>query len=182
MNLFELISSLLEPFFALVPRITHRPQTNEWLVIDRWFGHVRQAVQPQIYIPAVTHIEYIPKHEIPIDCGLQRVTSADDKPVAVNATAVIKIIDPVLCRDRAAQGYEELCSLFIRGVVCDLISGHNWSYLQELLDRDECFNEIHEKLDYYGIELVSFQVEDMQQVIPLSILQSAGMAGVAEVF
>ena len=171
MSLFDLISGLLEPFFALVPRIAHRPQTNEWLVIDRWFGHTKQTVNPVVFIPALTHVEYLPKNEIPIDCGLQRVTTADDKSVAVNATSVIKITDPVLCRDRAAEGYEELSSIFIRGVVCDLISGHNWSHLSELIERDTYFDEIHAELEYYGIELVSFQVEDLQQVIPLSLLQ-----------
>jgi len=171
MSLFDLISGLLEPFFALVPRIAHRPQTNEWLVVDRWFGHTKQTVNPVVYIPALTHVEYLPKNEIPIDCGLQRVTTADDLSVAVNATAVIRIIDPVLCREKAAEGYEELSSIYIRGVVCDLISGHNWSYLGELLEKDRYFDEIHAELDYYGIELVAFQVEDLQQVIPLSLLQ-----------
>ena len=171
MSLFDLISGLLEPFFDLVPRIAHRPQSNEWMVVDRMFGHVKVIARPRLYIPALTHVEYLPKQEIPIDCGLQRVTTADDEPVAVNATAIIKITDPVLCRDKAAEGYEEVTSLLIRGVVCDLIGGHNWSYLGQLISEGSYFNEVYSELEYYGIELVSLQVEDLQVVIPLSVLR-----------
>ena len=171
MSLFDLISGLLEPFFDLVPRIAHRPQSNEWMILDRWFRPIVESKIPRIFIPAITHVEYIPKNEIPIDCGLQRVTTADDEPVAVNATAIIKIVNPILCRDKAAEGYEEVTSLLIRGVVCDLIGGHNWSHLGELIEDGSYFDEVYHELEYYGIELVSLQVEDLQVVIPLSILR-----------
>jgi len=171
MNLLDLLSAFLEPLLDLIPRIARRPASNEWMVVDRLFRSVVIKKVPVIHFPFITHIEYLPKHEIPIDCGLQRVTSADQYSVAVNATALIQIIDPVVCRDKAAQDYEETVSLIIRSVVCDIVSNHNWSHVQDLMNDGHGFDEISESIERFGIELVSFRIEDLQQVLPISMLQ-----------
>lgn len=171
MNLLDLLSAFLEPLFDLVPRIARRPASNEWMVVDRWFKGVRVRTSPVFHLPFITHVEYLPKHEIPIDCGLQRVTSADSKNIAVNATALVEISDPVLCRDRAGEEYEETASLIIRSVVCDLISGHNWSHIQDMMCDDAGYEEIEDSLSRFGIDLIQFKIEDLQEVFPISVLQ-----------
>jgi len=136
---------LLFALLDLFPRIARRPASNEWMVVDRWFKGVRIRTSPVLHIPFVTHVEYLPKHEIPIDCGLQRVTSADGKNIAVNATALIYISDPVVCRDRAGEEYEETISLG--------------------------YEEIESQLSHFGIDLITFRIEDLQEVFPVSLLQ-----------
>jgi regulator of protease activity HflC (stomatin/prohibitin superfamily) len=171
MNLLDLLSAFLEPLLDLFPRIARRPASNEWMVVDRWFKGVSIRTSPVLHIPFVTHVEYLPKHEIPIDCGLQRVTSADQYSIAVNATALVQIIDPVVCRDKAAEDYEETVSLIIRSVVCDIVSGHNWMHVQDMMNDGHGFDEISESIERFGIELISFRIEDLQEVFPLSMLQ-----------
>lgn len=171
MNLLDLLSSFLEPILDLIPRIARRPASNEWLVVDRWTSGVSIATSPVFHFPAITHVEYIPKHEIPLDCGLQRVTSADQYSIAVNATALVQIVDPIVCRDRCAEDYEETVSLIIRSVVCDIVSGHNWMHVQDMMNDGHGFDEISESIERFGIELISFRIEDLQEVFPLSMLQ-----------
>ena len=171
MNLLDLLSTFLEPLLDLFPRIARRPASNEWMVVDRWFKGVRIRTSPVLHIPFVTHVEYLPKHEIPIDCGLQRVTSADGKNIAVNATALICISDPVVCRDRAGEEYEETISLIIRSVVCDLVSGHNWSHIQDMITENHGYEEIESQISHFGIDLITFRIEDLQEVFPISLLQ-----------
>jgi hypothetical protein len=171
MNLLDLLSSFLEPFLDLCPRIARRPQSNEWMVVDRWFGGVVIRSTPVFHIPAITHVEYLPAYEIPIDCGLQRVTSADSKNIAVNATALVTISDPVLCRDRAGESYEETISLIIRSVVCDIVAGHNWGHIQDMMTDHYGYDEIENLLSRFGVDLVTFRIEDLQEVFPISLLQ-----------
>jgi regulator of protease activity HflC (stomatin/prohibitin superfamily) len=178
MNLLDLLSAFLEPLLDLFPRIARRPASNEWMVVDRWFRGVRVRTSPVLHVPFITHVEYLPKYEMPIDCGLQRVTSADGKNIAVNATALVVISDPVLCRDRAGEEYEETISLLIRSVVCDLVSGHNWSHIQDMItdnhgyeEIEDNYEEIEDNLQHFGIDLITFRIEDLQEVFPVSLLQ-----------
>jgi len=170
MNLFELLSNFLEPFLELVPRLARRPAANEWMVIDSPFG-VRLGTLPILYVPFITHIEYFPKHSLPIDCGLQRATTADSSPVAVNATAMVSISDAILCRERVGEEYEEAAAMAIRSVVCEVVMGHNFSHVTELWLDGEGELEIDHLLAELGMELDVFRVEDMQCVIPVSLLQ-----------
>lgn len=171
MSLFDLLANLVEPFFDLIPRLAHRPASNESLLVDPWWGQVRLSSQPWVYIPALTHVEYFPTYELPLDCGVQRLTSADGKSVAVNATASYLILNPITCRDSFGDGYDQLVALCIRGYVCEYVSGHNFDYLTEILDSNKIWNEISLELADAGIKLVDFRVEDLQEVFPLSVLQ-----------
>ena len=171
MSLFDLLANLVEPFFDLIPRLAHRPQSNEVMVIDSWHGRVRPSRAPRVFIPALNHIEYYPKHEIPTDCGIQRLTTVDGISVAVNATASYNIEDPVLLRDKFGDNYEELTTLAIRGFVCEYVNDHNFTHLPEILCGNQIWNEIAVELSYAGISLTDFRAEDIQEVIPLSVLQ-----------
>jgi len=170
MSIFELLASLLEPFFDLVPRLAHRPQSNEVMVVDGLFG-VRTRKRARVFIPAFCHINYYPTSSQPVDCGLQRLTTADGVSVAVNATAVYTIGDPVLMRSVFGDDYHELVAMSLRSYVCEYVSGHNFTYLGEVLDSDGIWNESAAELSESGIDLVAFMVEDLQEIIPLSLLQ-----------
>jgi regulator of protease activity HflC (stomatin/prohibitin superfamily) len=171
MSLFDLLANLVEPFFDLIPRLAHRPASNEIMVVDSWTGKIKTSTFPQLYVPALTHVEYYPKHEVPTDCGIQRLTTIDGKSVAVNATASYTIDDPVLMRDKFGDNYEELATFAIRGYVCEYVNDHNFTYLPTILEGNQIWNEIAVDLSYSGIKLTDFRVEDIQEVLPLSILQ-----------
>lgn len=171
MSLFELFSSFLQPLFDLVPRLARRPQSNEQLVIDSWWTGPRTSVLPVLHCPALTPVQYFPKCEVPIDCGLQRMTTADDSPVALNATCRIKVVDPILCRDRVGEEWEEAAAMVIRSIVCELVNGHNLSHLYSLFADNAGWDDANDELTYLGCELTFLCVEDFQQIIPISILR-----------
>ena len=171
MSLFDLLGSLLEPLFDLVPRLARRPASNEWMVVDSLLSGPRESERPALHIPAITPVDYLPKHQIPIDCGLQRVTTADGKSVAINATARIRIWEPILCRNEVAEDWQEAAAMIIRSHVCEISSSHNWSHLQDLWLDGEGFEAIDDELQHFGVSLEFFRVEDSQEAFPLSILQ-----------
>lgn len=171
MSLFDLVGSLLEPLFDLVPRLTRRPASNEWMVIDSLLKGPRESLRPALHVPAFTPVDYLPKHQVPIDCGLQRVTTADGVNVAVNATARVEIVDPIVCRQLTSTDWEEAAAMIIRSQVCETATGHNWSHLQDLWLDGEGMEEIGYDLQEIGMSLVVFRVEDAQEVIPLSLMQ-----------
>ncbi len=171
MSLLDLFGAFLEPLLALVPRLSHRPPSNEWMVVDSLLKGPRASRWPILHIPAITPVDYLPKHEIPIDCGLQRVTTADGVCVAVNATARVEIWCPIICRDRSAEDWAEAAAMIIRGQVCETATSHNWSHLQDLWLEGEGTAEIDNDLQEIGMNLSVFRVEDAQEVIPLSIMQ-----------
>ena len=167
MSLLDLLSSFLQPIFDLVPRIARRPTSYEWMVVDSWIKGVRLSESPRLHCPAVTHIEYMPACEIPIDCGIQRITTADNISVIVNATCRITIEDPILCRDKVSEEWEEASAMIARSHVCDFVSGHNWSHLPNLSIDKVGIEQIEEDLAEMGIAISVFKVEDLQQVIPI---------------
>lgn len=171
MNLLDLFGSFLDPLLSLVPRVSRRPASNEWMVVDGILKGPRESRMLQVHIPAVTPVDYLPKHQVPIDCGLQRVTTADGVNVAVNATARVEITDPIVCRQLASTDWEEAAAMVIRSQVCEDATGHNWSHLQDLWLEGEGMSEIDYELQEIGMSLVVFRVEDAQEVIPLSLMQ-----------
>ena len=170
MSLFELLSGFLQPLFDLVPRLSRRPQSNEWLVIDSWLKGPRTSVLPVLHCPSLTPVQYFPKCEVPIDCGLQRMTTADGSPVGVNATCRVVVIDPLVVREKVGEDWEEAAAMIVRSVVCDLVSSHNLSHLFELMADGAGWEEVNDDLQYIGCELGALCIEDFQQIIPLSIL------------
>lgn len=170
MSLLDLLSSFLQPIFDLVPRIARRPTSYEWMIVDSWIKGVRLSKSPRLHCPALTHVEYIPSCEIPIDCGIQRITTADNFSVVVNATCRIVIEDPILCRDRVADEWEEASAMIARSHVCDIISGHNWSHLPDLCVDRVVSEQINQDLAAIGICISVFKVEDLQQVIPIGTI------------
>ena len=174
MSLSELISGALQPVLDLLPQVHARPASNEWGVADSWLGGVRTFSGPYLHIPATTHVEIYPKAEVPVDTGLQTLTTADRKTVAVNATAIVRITDPVYLR--ASVGVEEWetwVAMRIRGCVQEVVTGHNWAYT---LDKGECFIEelAYSELYAFGVEVERLVLEDVTECIPLRLLNPYG--------
>lgn len=164
MNLLDLFATFLQPIFDLVPRIARRPASNEWMIVDSWLRGVNVRKRPRLHCPALTHVEYFPACEVPIDCGIQRITTADGLSVVVNATCRIVIDDPVVCREKVSEEYEEAAGMIVRSHICDIVSGHNWSYLPDLNIEKVGSTDIQDDLLQIGISLTVFKVEDLQQV------------------
>ncbi len=170
MSLSEVLSGVLQPLFDLVPQIHPRPASTEFGVVDDLWGKPRQFRGPRAYVPALTHIQVFPAVEIPIDTGLQTLTSFDGKSVAINATTILTITDPVALRTAGGDEWEELVSMKIRGLVCETITSHKWSQsLRQAADFIEA--DCYDDLWHVGIDVKRVVLEDMSETIPLRIFQ-----------
>ena len=167
MSLLDLLAAFLEPIFDLIPRIARRPASNEWMIVDGWIRGVRIRYRPFLHFPIVTYVAYFPSCEIPIDCGIQRVTTADGKSIVINATCRVIIADAILARDKVDEEYEEAASMIARSHLCDLASSHDFDDLVKLVQESVCISDISDDLAEMGLELIAFKVEDLQQVIPI---------------
>jgi len=170
MSLSEVVASIVEPLFSLLPQVHTRPASNEYAVIDSLWSDPKQFRGPMLYIPALSHIEVYPAHEVPIDTGLQTLTSFDGKTVAVNATTILRVYNPILLRSIAGSDWEEYCSMRIRGIVCDIITGHKWS---QSLNQAAEFIEFDSAADLseIGVEVQQVMLEDCCESIPVRIFQ-----------
>lgn len=174
MSLSEVIASIVQPLFDLLPQIHERPASNEWLVVDRWFGGVSITKRPVLHIPAFTHCEVYPKAEMPIDTGLQTLTTADRKTVSVNATVILRIEDPTHLRGFTSHSdWEVWAAMRVRGCVQEVVTGHNWEHV---LERGESFIEelVYSELHAFGIETERLVLEDITEAIPIRLLQPLG--------
>ena len=170
MSLSEVLSSVLQPLFDLIPQISPRPASTEFGVVDDLWGKPRQFRGPRPYVPALTHIQMFPSVEIPIDTGLQTLTSFDGKTVAVNATTILSITDPVALREAGGDEWAELVSMKIRGIVFDIVSGHKWS---QSLRQASGFIEAdcYDDLWHIGIDVKRVVLEDMSETLSLRLFQ-----------
>ena len=174
MSLSELISSAVQPILDLMPQVHARPASNQWAVADSWLKGVSIFTGPYVHIPATTHIEIYPKCEIPIDTGLQTLTTADGKTVAINATAIVKIVDPIHMRGSVSEeSWEEWLAMRVRGCVQEVVTGHNWAYV---LDKGESFIEelAYGELYTFGIELERLVLEDICETFSLRLMNPYG--------
>ncbi len=170
MSLSELISSVAQPLLDLLPQVHARPASNEWGVVDSIWGQPRTFRGPLLHIPALTHVEVYPSCEIPIDTGLQSLTSVDGKTVAVNATTILSVRDPILLRSIAGEDWQEYAAMRVRGIVCEIITGHKWSQSIHQASEFIAFDAADE-LQYFGIEVHQVLLEDCTETIPLRIFQ-----------
>ena len=171
MSLSELISGVLQPVFDLMPQINARPATTEWGVADSWLGGVRTFTSPYLHIPATTHVEIWPKAEVTIDSGLQTLMTADGKIVSVNATAIVRVTDPIHLRQFVShEEWEVWVSMRVRGCVQEVLTGHNLSYI---LDKGEGFIEelVYGELYAFGIDTERVVLEDLAEVLTIRLLQ-----------
>ena len=170
MSLSELISSVAQPLLDLLPQIHARPASNEIAVIDSLWSDPRTFRGPMLHIPALSHIEVYSASEIPIDTGLQSLTSVDGKTVAVNATTILRVRDPILLRTIAGTEWEEWASMKIRGIVCDVVTCHKWT--QSLAQAAEFIEaESYEELWPCGLNVQVVVLEDATETIPLRLFQ-----------
>ncbi len=170
MSLSELISSVAQPLLDLLPQVHARPASNEWGVKDSLWGKPKTFRGPLLHIPAVTHVEIYPSHDVPIDTGLQTLTSFCGKTVAVNATTILRVLDPILLRSVAGIEWHEYASMRIRGIVCEVITGHKWS---QSLNQAAEFIEFDSAADLYevGIEVQQVVLEDCAESFPVRLFQ-----------
>jgi hypothetical protein len=169
MSLIDLLGDFLQPIADMVPRIEQRPSTAEWLVVDGCLG-VYTTRKPVGYVPALTHVERWPKVEYPVDLGLQRVLTADGQAVAANGTVIIKVTDPLACRERVGHdGWEECIAQLIRGEVTDVLTSHNLSQLTDS-SRDLIWEVVADLLVWYGVEVVAITLEDFTTCFPVTML------------
>jgi len=170
MSLSELISGVLQPVFDLMPQVHARPASYELAVIDSLWAEPKEFRGPRLYIPALSHIEVYPACEVPIDTGLQSLTSVDGKTVAVNATTILKVRDPILLRKVAGAEWEEWAAMKIRGIVCDVITCHKWNHsLAQAAEFIEA--ESYEELWPCGLSVQVVVLEDATETIPLRLFQ-----------
>ena len=170
MSLSEVVASIVEPLFSLLPQVHARPASNEYAVIDSLWSVPKEFRGPRLYIPALSHIEVYPAHEVPIDTGLQTLTSFCGKTVAVNATTILRVLDPILLRSVAGIDWQEYASMRIRGIVCEVVTGHKWS---QSLNQAAEFIEFDSAADLYevGIEVQQVVLEDCAESIPVRLFQ-----------
>lgn len=172
MSLFELIAEWLRPYLDCLPTVAHRPAANEWMVVDgpcrlresRWF---------QPYIPAVTHIAYLPKEEKTADLGVQRITSKCGQTVIVNATARLRVVDPILTRDTVGEeDWLEAAAMELRAFIKSLVHGHQYHDVYERFEGDAPWDDaIESRLSCIGVECTVFTVEDFQPCGSISLVQ-----------
>ena len=127
--MLDLIAGLLQPFADLLPRVSHRPSSIEWCVVDSWLQGPYSTRKPVVYLPAITPIEYYPNVPFPIDLEVQTLRTADDIEITVNASVMVYIDSPLLMRE--AIGYDEYVSnigMECRSVIQEFISGHNFRH------------------------------------------------------
>ena len=170
MSLSELISSVAQPLLDLLPQVHARPASNEWGVKDSLWGKPRTFRGPLLHVPAITHVEIYPSHEVPIDTGLQTLTSFCGKTVAVNATTILRVFDPILLRSVAGIEWQEYASMRIRGIVCEVVTGHKWS---QSLNQAAEFIEFDSAADLHevGIEVQQVVLEDCSETFPVRLFQ-----------
>lgn len=170
MSLSELISSVAQPLLDLLPQVHSRPASNEWGVRDSLWGKPKTFRGPLLHIPAITHVEIYPQHEVPIDTGLQTLTSFCGKTVAVNATTILKVVDPILLRSVAGIEWQEYASMRIRGIVCEIISDHKWA---QSLNQAAEFIEFDSAADLHevGIEVQQVVLEDCSETFSVRLFQ-----------
>ena len=107
MSIFDILGEWIQPYLDLLPTVARRPASNEWMVVDGLFG-VKESRWARLHIPAITHVEYFPSHEVPIDIGVQKLMDGACRPVLINCTARVCIADAVLCRESVgAEDWQE---------------------------------------------------------------------------
>ena len=170
MSLSELISSVAQPLLDLLPQVHARPASNEIAIIDSLWSYPKTFRGPRLHIPALSHIEVYPASEVPIDTGLQSLTSVDGKTVAVNATTILKVRSPLLLREIAGPEWEEWASMKIRGIVCDVVTCHKWN--QSLSQAAEFIEaESYEELWPVGLDVQVVVLEDATECLPVRLFQ-----------
>lgn len=159
MSLSVIIAEVVSAITDLIPRVTHRPASNQWLVLDRWYAKPRTCTFPAVFIPVLTHAEYYPKAGVFINPDVQTLTTSDGVCCVVNTGAVVSVYDPLALRQYfAEEDWEDGIGLIIRSRVAAHHCERLWS---ECTEQEDILEQgLVETLYLYGIDLVSFAVED----------------------
>lgn len=120
--MIELLTSVFRPLFDLVPRLSRRPATTEWCVVDSWLRSPRIATGPVLFCPTLTHVEYYPLTPFPVDLEVQTLQYASGDEVTVNAAVMIAIVDPLVLREALGEDYLSCISMAARSVIQSAVS------------------------------------------------------------
>lgn len=165
MNILDMLGNFIEPFIQLLPQIARRPTSIEYMVVDCPLG-VSERRWPRLYCPALTQVEYLPRYEYPLDCGIQKLTTGGGDPVIVNATLLISIDNPVQLRTRASGDWENAIALVARAEVCEIVS--KAKSVGDIVSH-RVSQKFSDDMADFGLKIARFKVEDVQKVIPVSI-------------
>lgn len=160
--MLSLLSDFLQPWADLVPRLSHRPSTVEWCVVDSAMFGPYVTRKPVLHCPALTPVEYYPSTPFPIDLEVQTLRTADGHELTINASIMVTINDPLAMRE--AIGFDEYVnniSMEARAVIQEFVSDHNLEHGLSIIDRlEETLADSLYFLANEGINLNRLCIED----------------------
>lgn len=132
--MFDLIASILQPVFDLVPRVYKRPATTEWCVVDGWRSRPKVVSRPVVACPMFCHVEYYPRTPFPVDLEVQTLYAGDDE-LTINASLMVQIEDPIALRSSLGDEYVSCLSMVARSAIEQyVVENEEWPTSAELSD------------------------------------------------
>lgn len=160
MGLFDLLAQFLQYFIELIPVPSQRPWSNSYCIVDAYKVGVHEVNRPFIYVPVLDDVVYLPKHEVTLTTETQTVTTADEVTVSVESEFSFEISDPITLRQcLGSEGYEARLIMIVRGEVEEHYRSHNFSHILSM-PPESLFDEIADRLDVYGVNLVDLATQD----------------------
>jgi hypothetical protein len=159
MHLFDIIAEVIRIFTDLIPRISRRPWSYEFMIVDSFLFGPHISSRPVAFIPILDHVEYWPRHEQPLDADIQTCVTADGVTITVNPEFAYRVIDPLLVRENWGPTYVARICMAVRGAVEEMHAGHNWSHVQSM-SHDEIVGDVRAELLEGGVDLSYFCVEE----------------------
>lgn len=161
--MLDLLQEFLQPLLDFVPRVSRRPASNEFCVVDGVLS-VRQTRRPQLHAPVITHVEYYPASEIPLDLEIQTLATGSQAELTINATASVVIEDPISLRAVAgSESYLGVAAISLRSEIASIVQNVTASELHEMI-ADGTFQErVSESLFTHtrgGMSVSGFAIED----------------------
>lgn len=161
--MLDLLHEFLQPLLDFVPRVSRRPQSNEFCVVDGVFS-VRTTRSPQLHAPVITHIEYYPACEIPLDLEIQTLSTGTSVEITINATASVVVEDPIALRAVAgSESYLGVAAITIRSEIADIVQNVSISELHEMIATGQFAEQVSESLFTHtrgGLSVSRLAIED----------------------
>ena len=159
MSLLDLLAQVIQVFTDLLPRLSRRPLTTEWAVVDVMGLDPFITKYPVPFAPVIGMVEFYPSTEIATNPCILSVMTADNRSLTIAPGFAYKIVDPILCRASWGEEYDARIAMLCRGMVSEWFSGHNLNHLQDI-DDDQVAEDIEDELVQYGVELSWFRIEE----------------------
>lgn len=160
MSLLDVIAQFIQIFVDLLPRFTHRPDANEWLVVDSmFFGPHLAKSRPVLFVPIMDVVEYWPRVPVPVDCDIQTVVTADGCTLTINAQFAYLINEPLSVRDQWGDHTDFMVPMIVRRAVEEVHRARTMEEIKSMghaVVSDAAANELWAA----GIEIAGFCIED----------------------